>query len=178
MKATIGIYETQEKAIGAIKALKDAGYSEKKISILHRAADAPDPKDPGEGGQGLGRDSDDVYSKDMKAAATGVGIGAVVGPTLGILAGVGIISIPGLGILVGAGAVAGALAGLDVGLIGGGIISSLAIARMNKHHEALYHEHLEAGRFIVIAHGNDDEIEQAKDILEKYGEHVDIASHA
>lgn len=131
MKATIGIYETQEKAINAIKALKDGGFSEKKISILHRASAAPDPKDPGEDGQGPGRDSDDVYSKEMKVAATGVGIGAVVGPTLGILAGVGVLAIPGLGIFVGAGAVAGALAGLDVGLIGGGIFSALAIAKMN-----------------------------------------------
>lgn len=178
MKATIGIYETQEKALAAIEALKTGGYPQKQISLLHRAQHAPHPEEPGEAEDGPGLDSDDVYGSRMKVAATGVGIGAVVGPILGALAGVGVLAIPGLGLIVGAGALAGAVAGLDIGLIGGGIISALAIAGMNKHHEELYREHLEAGRYIVVAHGNEQEIAHARELLEAQGQHIHIESHA
>jgi hypothetical protein len=177
MKATIGIYETQAKALAAVQALKSGGYPEKQISVLHRAQHAPHPEEPGEAEQGAGVDSDDVYASRMKVAATGVGIGAIVGPILGALAGVGVLAIPGLGLIVGAGALAGAVAGLDVGLIGGGIISALAIAGMNKHHEEMYREHLEAGRYIVVAHGNEEQIAHARELLEAYGQHLHIESH-
>jgi hypothetical protein len=177
MKATIGVYEDQSKALAAIQELKAAGFPEKQISVLHRAK-AGEPADPGENEEGVGIDSDDAYKNPMKIAATGVGIGAVVGPILGALAGVGVLAIPGLGILVGAGALAGAIAGLDVGIIGGGIISALAIARINQHHEKLYHEHLEAGRYIVIAHGSDSEIEHAREVLHSHDEHMQLDTHS
>ncbi len=177
MKATIGVYEDQAKAIAAIEELKAAGFPEKQISVLHRTKNVEHPADPGENAEGEGIDSDDAYQTPMKIAATGVGIGAVVGPVLGALAGVGVLAIPGLGILVGAGALAGAIAGLDVGIIGGGIISALAIARVNRHHEELYHEHLEAGRYIVIAQGSESEIEHARDVLGGHDEHIHLDTH-
>lgn len=177
MRATIGVYEDQTKALAAIQALKSAGFPEKQISVLHRTT-AEQPSDPGENAEGTGIDSDDALQNPMKVAATGVGIGAVVGPVLGALAGVGVLAIPGLGVLVGAGALAGAIAGLDVGIIGGGIISALAIARINKHHEDLYHEHLEAGRYIVIAHGNEAEIAHAREVLNAHDEHVQLDTHS
>src|SRR5690606_35335037 len=98
-----------------------------QISMLTHSKETEEPEEPGESEEGEGVDSDDVFTNPMKVAATGVGIGAVVGPILGALAGVGVLAIPCLGILVGAGALAGAIAGLDVGIIGGGIISALAI---------------------------------------------------
>jgi len=177
MRATIGVYEDQAKALAAIQELKAAGYPDKQISVLHRTQAGEDAPDPGENEDGPGLDSDNVYQNPMKIAATGVGIGAVVGPILGALAGVGVLAVPGLGLLVGAGALAGAIAGLDVGIIGGGIISALAIARLNKHHEDLYHEHLEAGRWIVIAHGSESEIEHAREVLNSHDTHMQLDKH-
>jgi len=177
MKATIGVYENQAKAIAAIKELKASGYPENQISILTHSKDAHHPEDPGESEDGDGVDSDDVYEKPMRIAAAGVGIGAIVGPVLGALAGVGMLAIPGLGVLVGAGALAGAIAGLDVGIIGGGIISALAIARVNKQHEELYQEHLQEGRYLVVAHGSETEIEHAREVLHSYDEHVQLDTH-
>ena len=177
MKATIGVYENQAKAIAAIKELKTAGYPENQISILTHSKSDHHPADPGESEEGDGVDSDMVYEEPMRIAATGVGIGAVVGPVLGALAGVGMLAIPGLGVLVGAGALAGAIAGLDVGIIGGGIISALAIARMNKHHEELYQEHLSEGRYLVVAQGSEDEIEEAREILHSHDGHIQLDTH-
>jgi hypothetical protein len=177
MKATIGVYEDQAKAIAAIQELKAAGYPENQISILTHSKEAHQPEDLGESEEGQGVDSDDVYESPMRIAATGVGIGAVVGPVLGALAGVGMLAVPGLGILVGAGALAGAIAGLDVGIIGGGIISALAIARVNKHHEDLYQEHLQEGRYLVVAQGSESEIEHAREVLNAHDEHVHLDTH-
>jgi hypothetical protein len=179
MKATIGVYEDQAKAIEAIEELKSSGFPEKQISLLHKSdTNGHHPADPGENEEGKGIDSDNAYQNPMRIAATGVGIGAVVGPILGALAGVGMLAIPGLGILVGAGALAGAIAGLDVGIIGGGIISALAIAQVNKHHEDLYHEHLQAGRYIVVAQGSETEVTHAREILHSHDEHVHLDSHS
>jgi hypothetical protein len=178
MKATIGVYDDQAKAIAAIQELKAAGFPETRISILARRDEQTQhAADPGENGEGSGVDSDAVYEKPMKIAVTGVGVGAVLGPVLGVLAGVGALAIPGLGILVGAGALAGAVAGLDVGLIGGGIISALAIAQVNKHHEDLYHEHLQAGRFLVIAQGSEDEINHAREVLSRHNGLLQLDKH-
>lgn len=177
MKATIGVYENQVKALAAIQELKSSGYPESQISIITHSKTEHHPEDPGESEDGQGVDSDEVYSEPMRIAATGVGIGAVVGPVLGALAGVGMLAIPGLGILVGAGALAGAIAGLDVGIIGGGIISALAIARINKHHEDLYQEHLQEGRYLVVAHGTELEIERAREVLESHDEHIQLDVH-
>lgn len=178
MKATIGVYDDQKAALEAIEELKKQGFPTKQISLLHKsdAAEHHAP-DPGENEEGVGVDSDNAYQNPMRIAATGVGIGAVVGPILGALAGVGMLAIPGLGVLVGAGALAGAIAGLDVGIIGGGIISALAIAQVNKHHEDLYHEHLQAGRYIVVAQGSEEEIQHAQKIMHEHDEHVHLDSH-
>lgn len=178
MKATIGVYDDQAKAIAAIQELKNAGYPESSISILVReAGQEHHPADPGESEDGDGVDSDAVYEKPMKIAATGVGIGAVVGPVLGALAGIGMLAIPGLGVVVGAGALAGAIAGLDVGLIGGGIISALAIAQVNKHHEDLYHEHLQAGRYLLVAQGSEEDIDHAREVLSSHDSHLHLEKH-
>ncbi len=178
MKATIGVYDEQSKAIEAIQELKAAGFPEKQISLItHNKDEQLHPAEEGENEEGQGMDSDSVYSRPIRIAATGVGIGAVVGPVLGALAGLGMLAIPGLGILVGAGALAGAVAGLDVGLIGGGIISALAIANVNKHHEELYQEHLQLGRYIVVAHGSETEIDHARDVLHEHDEHLHLDTH-
>ncbi len=177
MKATIGVYEDQAKALAAIQALKAAGYPDNQISMLTHTKEAHHPEDPGESEEGTGVDSDNVFDRPMRIAAAGVGIGAVVGPVLGALAGVGMLAIPGLGILVGAGALAGAIAGLDVGIIGGGIISALAIARVNQQHEELYQEHLQEGRYLVVAHGSESEIEHAREVLHGHDEHVQLDTH-
>lgn len=172
MKATIGVYNDHHAAVEAVNALKAEGFPAKQISILGHAVEE------GESEAGEGIDSDEVWNRPAKVAATTVGISAIVGPIVGALAGIGLLAIPGLGLLVGAGAIAGAVAGLEVGLVGGGIISALAIAGMNKHHEDLYHEHLSQGKFIVVASGSSDEVAHAKEVLHAHDEHLHLETHA
>jgi hypothetical protein len=113
----------------------------------------------------------------MNVAAAEVGIGAVVGPVLGALIGIGIFAVPGLGFLYGAGALVGALAGFDFGLIGGGIASALTLMGMKEPDAQKYEAELQSGKFIVVAQGNDEEINKAAAILHEHGTHVDIRTH-
>ena len=167
MKSTIGVYDNQEKALAAITELKAAGFPANKISLLGHAKEEE---------SGASED-DTAYDKPMKIAATGIGIGAVVGPIVGALAGIGLLAIPGLGLLVGAGALAGAVAGLDVGIIGGGIVSALAIAGTSGQHDDKYHGHLKEGRYLVVAQGTPEEVKHASEVLHSHDAHIDLDVH-
>jgi membrane protein DedA with SNARE-associated domain len=104
-------------------------------------------------------------------------IGAIVGPILGLLSGVKLFAIPGFGFLFGIGAVLGALAGFSLGIAGGGIISLAAILVIRNRARLKYHEHFEEKGFQVIAHGNENEVKKAKQILDSYKNSMGPNSH-
>lgn len=165
MNSTIGIYENHNKALDAVRKLKDSGFPVKQISII-------------------GKTETEVMDNDMHVImpkdpinVKGIGAGTAIGATLGVLTGVGVFAIPGLGFLFGAGALIGAIAGVDFGLIGGGIASVLGTIGVHDDNAKKYHEVLEAGKYLVVAHGNDDEVKQASEILNSHNTHESIASH-
>ncbi len=174
MTSTIGVYQNQQDALAAVQELKAAGFPANQLSVLGHAKDAPHSEED----QLEALDADHEMDKPLKIAATGVGIGAVVGPILGALTGIGILAIPGVGFLVGAGALAGAVAGLDAGIIGGGLLSALAIARSNVQHEDKYREHLDAGRYLVVAQGSEEELQKAQDVMAKHDTHTELNRHS
>lgn len=164
MKAAIGVYNSHEKAIDAVKQLKAGGYPVRKLSIIGKAeVEEVDNKM-------------NVVSKNPLNLA-GVGIGTTLGAALGVLTGVGLFAIPGLGFLYGAGALVGAIAGFDFGLIGGGIASVLSTAGIKDEETEKYQEHLAAGSYLVVAQGDDDEVKKAIEILEQYGQHTYASVH-
>lgn len=162
MKSLVGIYESHEKAIAGIRLLKENGFTSKHLSLLSKV-------------DGDAEMIDD--NKRTKTAVAGLGIGAVAGSTVGLLAGIGLLAIPGLGFLLGAGALAGAVAGFDLGIIGGGLISALAIGGLEKDMETKYQTELEAGKTLFIVQGNSDEIEQAQSLLTTKGGAFEINVH-
>ncbi len=164
MKSTIGVYDSHDKAVEAVIELKEAGFPVKQLSIIGKAqTEVVDdklhvmPKDPIKPG--------------------GLGAGTAIGATLGILTGVGLFAIPGLGFLYGAGALVGAIAGFDAGLIGGGIASVLTTVGVKDDNVKKYHDDLEAGKFIVVAHGSEAEVNHAKDILHEHDTHENLDQH-
>ena len=164
MKTAVGVYSTHGDAVHAIKVLKDNGYPAEKLSILGKVNEA----------------ANELETKDeklMKVAGTEVGIGAIAGTTAGILTGIGLFAIPGLGFLFGAGALAGAIAGFDIGLIGGGVVSALTIPGMKTDAAKKYEKELDAGRFLVIAQGTEEEIKRAEEILKGHGTHTVLDMH-
>lgn len=150
MEAKIGVFETQEEALKAVKLLVEQGIDAKAMSLIGKAEII----------------NDDLHVKSTKAmknapAYIGVGGGLVVG----ILTGIGVFAIPGFGFLYGAGAAIGAIAGFDVGLVGGGIATLLASLGINKDHVVVYHEHLNEGKFLLMLHGDASVIAKAESIL-------------
>ncbi len=162
MKSTIGIYDSHEEALEAVKALKKAGYPVNQLSIVGKAE--------------LVEDHLHVKSNAPLKMA-GISIGMVIGPILGVLTGVGVFAIPGFGFLYGVGGLIGAIAGLDLGVLGGGIISILTMLGVKEDEVVTYQEHLNKGHFMVIARGELDEISSAREVLHTHGQHIALAHH-
>jgi hypothetical protein len=152
----VSLYDNHDQAVAAVKLLKTAGFNEKHISLL-----------------GKTDVWDDVQIKDANIAAKGVGIGAVVG----VLAGIGLTAIPGIGIFYGIGAIAAAVAGFDFGVIGGTIVSALAIKSMGKEVADRYEAELKSGKTLLAFSGNAEEVREAKSILESHGIHTEMNEH-
>ena len=154
MKTVIGVYESHDKAIAAASELKNSGYPTTKISIIGKA-DLVD---------------NHIRVKNSSTPAMAeASIGVVAGTVLGILTGVGIFAIPGLGFLFGAGAMVGAFAGLDFGIIAGGVTAILTTVGIDEVTAVKYEKHLNEGKFLIFAEGNDKQVEQAKKILHTQG---------
>ena len=164
MNATIGVYDNHDLAVEAVEKLKDGGYPVTHLTIMGLAETE------------VIDDKMHVMPKSPVKAG-GLGAGTIIGTTLGILTGVGMFAIPGLGILYGAGALVGAIAGFDAGLIGGGIASALATIGIKDGNEKKYHDALVAGKYIVIAHGDKENVDKAKGIMDEHGTHEEIHSH-
>lgn len=150
MESQIAIYDTHEKAVNAIKQLSHQDFPMENVSLLGKAE--------------VVEDHIHVHSLDtIKKAPAVIGMGA--GTVLGLLSGIGVFAIPGFGFLYGAGALVGIIAGLDLGLIAGGVISLLSFMGLKEEEVVKYEEHLKEGKFMVIVKGSKEEIEKAKNIL-------------
>ena len=102
--AVFGIYSSRESAERAADAIVKAGFSPADISVL-----LPENL----GNRSIGTEK---ATKAPEGAAAGGGTGAVLGGTLGLLAGIGALAIPGVGPLIAAGPIMATLAGLGVAL--------------------------------------------------------------
>ncbi len=164
MKTTIGIYENHNDAIAAVAQMKAQGYPIQNLSII---------------GKSETEEIDENMNLSIKDPLNPVGIGAgtAIGATVGILTGIGVFAIPGLGFLFGAGAIVGAVAGIDFGLIGGGIATVLATVGLTEQPARKYAKFLEEGKFLIIAQGTEEETARAQEILHAHGTHSGLEVH-
>ena len=159
MRSQVAIYSTHENALSAVKALKNNNFPMDHVSILGKAE--------------IIDDHIHVRSLDpLKNTPALLGVGA--GTILGLLTGIGAFAIPGFGFLYGAGALIGAVSGFDFGIVSGGIVSLLATIGIQKDKIVRCHEHLKAGKFIVVISGSAKEIEKAEHILHSEGSHLEF----
>ncbi|MBP6460017.1 MAG: hypothetical protein KA264_07985 [Crocinitomicaceae bacterium] len=161
MKSQVAIYESHSKAIEALEILKEAGFPMEITSLIGQAEIV----------------DDHVHvksSEDFKIKTTALGVAAT--STLGLLAGLGIFAIPGLGFIYGAGALVGAIAGLEIGVVGSGLFSALSAIGFDKESVVKYEQHIIEGKFLVIVNGTLEQIERAEHILHTEGTHLGIES--
>src|SRR5947207_13328434 len=111
--SVFGIYATRSDAECAADALIKGGFATSDISVL-----LPENL----GARAIGAEK---ATKAPEGATAGGGTGAVLGGTLGLLAGMGALAIPGVGPLIAAGPIMATLAGVGVGGAIGGIAGAL-----------------------------------------------------
>jgi hypothetical protein len=156
--AVFGIYRTYEAVEQGVAALQADGFRNTDISVLF-------PENVGT--------KDFAHEKHTKApegTAAGVGTGAVIGGSLGWLAGIGALAIPGLGPFIAAGPIIAALAGVGVGGAIGGIAGALIGMGIPEYEAKRYEGRVKEGGILLSVHSDDsDWTKRAKNILERTG---------
>jgi hypothetical protein len=166
LNSAVAIYDTHTEAEAAIKALREAKFDMRQLSIIGK----------------------DYHTEEHPIGFYNVGDrmkfwgknGAFFGGLWGWLVGAGFFLIPGvghlivLGPLVGwiAGALEGAAVGAGLGVLGG----ALASAGVPKDSVVKYETAIGAGKFVVTAHGSTAEVESARAILGARGT-ADLATY-
>src|SRR5437879_7247558 len=162
--AVFGIYRDRAHVEQAVDALREAGFRNTDISVLF-------PENEGT--------KDFAHEKSTKApegTATGATSGAVVGGTLGWLAGIGALAIPGLGPFIAAGPIVAALAGAGAGGVVGGITGALVGMGIPEYEAKRYEGRIKEGGILLSVHADDSKwVSKAKDILKRTGAE-DVAS--
>ena len=162
--AVFGIYKTRLEVERAVDSLKLEGFATSDISVL-----LPD----------MNSNQDFAHTKGTKApegAAAGAGTGAVLGGTLGLLAGIGALAIPGIGPFIAAGPIMGALAGVGVGGAIGGMSGALIGMGMPEYEAKRYEGFVKNGGILLSVHTDDSlQVAKARKCLERTGAD-DIAS--
>ncbi len=156
--AAFGIYRDRAGVENAVDMLRVNGFRNTDISVLFPHNDGT---------------KDFATEKNTKApegTATGAGTGAVVGGTLGWLAGIGALAIPGLGPFIAAGPIMAALAGAGVGGAVGGLTGALIGMGIPEFEAKRYEGRIKEGGILLSVHCDDsDWTKKAKDILENTG---------
>jgi hypothetical protein len=162
--AVFGLYRNQLAVESGVTALKNAGFRNTDISVLF--ADNEGTKDF----------AVEKQTKAPEGAAAGAGTGAVVGGTLGWLAGIGALAIPGLGPFIAAGPIVAAFAGAGVGGAIGGLTGALVGMGIPEYEAKRYEGRIKNGGILLSVHSDSSEwTDKAKKILESTGAD-DIAS--
>src|ERR1051325_8712383 len=156
--AVFCIYRDRLHVEQGVDALLDQGFRSEDISVL-----LPD-------NIGTKDFAHEKHTKAPEGTAAGAGTGAVVGGTLGLLAGVGALAIPGLGPFIAAGPIMGALAGAGTGGVVGGIIGALIGMGIPEYEAKRYEGMIKEGKILLSVHAdNSDWVKRGKDILERTG---------
>lgn len=164
MSDTVICTATPAQAETIIANLKAARFSNNDISVL--MADKSGTRDF----------AVEHNTKAPEGAATGVGTGAVLGGTLGWLAGIGALAIPGLGPFIAAGPIMAALSGATIVGALGGFTGALIGMGIPEFEAKQYEDKVKKGSSLISVHAeNSDEIKRAKEIFERAGA-MDVTS--
>jgi hypothetical protein len=157
--SVVAIYKTHSQAELAVKELQQSGYDMKKLSIVGRDRHTEDHV--------IG-----YYNAGDRMKYWGK-LGAFWGGLWGLLFGAAVFWVPGLGPLVVGGPLVGwIVAGLEGAVVVGGLSAlggGLYSIGIPKDSILKYEREIASDRFLLVAHGTQEEVRHAKDILETTG---------
>ncbi|MDB9511399.1 hypothetical protein PN499_09425 [Kamptonema animale CS-326] len=125
-----------------------------------------------------------TWKDTAKVGAVGGGYwGSFVGGLFGILAGAGVLFIPGMAPLIIAGPITGVLAGwLEGTLVGGagaavvgGLAGALEGLGIPKNEILKYETKIQGGEFTILVTGSNEDVSQAKRMLERISHEVSMS---
>ncbi len=174
-EAIIGVYESHLEAIEALKILQAAHFNMKHVAFL-----------------GKGEAIQDVSAVHTWEESTtkGIEVGAILGGTLGVVAGLGLLPVVGFGVILYAGTAIGAtllgVEGAAAGAVTGGILGTIfggkygtegkVSGKQDKEDYEKYHEEIDNGKFLIVVHGSADEVKKGHDTLIEHANHEHISS--
>jgi hypothetical protein len=153
--SVIAVYPHVDEAEEAVKQLGVGGFPIQHVSII---------------AQNLGTEKKiHGFVTSCDVAKSSARTGAWVGGIFGLLVGAAFIWVPGVGPLVVAGSLASALLGGVEGAVAGaaftGLLGWLAALGISKQHILKYEQYVQAGKYLVVAHGTADDVKKAQAIL-------------
>lgn len=152
-----GIFESTDKAIEALHALREADFNAEQISVVARDTEATTE---------ITEQTDLVAEEAGKGALVGTFLGGVAGWLLGISA----LAIPGIGPVLGAGIIGTALAGAGIGAAAGGLIGALGVYGIPEEDARGYQEKVRQGAVLLTVHASSvEQVTQAQAIFEQVG---------
>lgn len=150
------IVPSEADACRIVDRLKAAGFQRDDVSVL-----LPDRSGT----------RDFAHEKNTKApegATIGAGSGALLGGTLGWLAGIGALAIPGVGPFVAAGPIMAMLGGAALGGTTGGVTGALIGAGIPEIEAKRFEGKIREGNVLISVHSeNREEVSRAKKIFEE-----------
>lgn len=156
INTVIGVFADHQAAEDAVRQLGDSGFPITQVSIV--ASDLQTTETV----QG--------YITTGDVAKGGAKTGAWVGGIFGLLTGAAFIWVPGFGPLIAAGSLAAALIGGLEGAAGGAgigaLVGALAGLGISKNKALKYSEDVRVGKYLLLAHGTEEQIGKAKQVLE------------
>ena len=156
--AVFGIYGSRSSAENAIDVLTEAGFPLTDVSVL-----VPESL-------GANEMRTEKATKAPEGVTAGASSGAVLGGTLGLLAGIGALAIPGVGPLIAAGPILSALAGIGVGGAVGGVAGGLIGMGIPEYEAKRYEGRLQKGGILVSVHcDTSEEVKEAEEIMKRTG---------
>ena len=157
-QAVICIVGTELEAGQVVDSLKAAGFTSADVSAL--LPDKNATKDMGH----------EKHSKAPEGTSVGASTGAVLGGTLGWLAGIGALAIPGMGPFIAAGPIMALLSGAAIGGSVGGVSGGLIGLGIPEIEAKQYENKLRDGNILLSVHTeNGDEAKKAEEIFKAAG---------
>jgi hypothetical protein len=156
--AVFGIYRSEAALERAVDSLRTSSFRNTDISVLF-------PENTGTKDLAV-----EKATKAPEGASAGAGTGAVIGGTLGWLAGIGALAIPGVGPFIAAGPIVAAIAGVGAGGAVGALTGGLIGLGMPEYEAKRYQGLVKEGGILLSVHAdNSDWVKRAKDILKQTG---------
>lgn len=174
----VTLFENEAALFNAVRILHQAGFGREKLSILTqdeaaltRIASEADVQD------GREKTSAEALAQDVSPKGHDETVGMVIGGTVGMVLGLSAIVIPGFGpFLLATGPLAIALHGATVAAAGvglGALFGAIMDESVTEEHRDLYERRLAEGYWLLVVHGDDDEIERAGLLLTPIASHLD-----